>query len=368
MTRAQERPPAFAGVRLLSVLVLVIAFVAGPIFPTEAALAAACFGDEQLLMAPADPHPGDALTVAAVSRFPHEHGVLSGPTGALETTAITVGDRFVWQSTLVPDAPSDLTFSFGVVNLDGAVIQCAQAVAVIRDAPAAIDTVVAGAPSGTPESSALFASLHPWQAGSIGQAASSVSPGAADPGAAADATSATGSKSQAADQPRATSTRRPTRTPSRQTESDNGNENDNESDPTATKIPTPTRTPTSVNTPRPTSTPRPTDTPRSTNTPRPAPTDTPAPTPTLGPPEIAMPSIGVICGQPMTIRGERLGGSQKDVSGKVTVDGRETTVLSWSMSEIEVRVPLTARPGNERQVNVTVNGQTVSGVVQIRLQ
>jgi hypothetical protein len=332
-------------------------------------MAAACFGDEQLLLAPAAPRPGELLTVAAVSRFPHEQVVLGGPAGALETTAMTVGDRFVWQATLVPDLPGQLAFTFSVASADTPTLQCAHMVVPVFDPSPTSDTVAAVSPASAAESSVLFASLHPWQSGGV-VSSSTASGSAPTPNmlAVADTTGASSSLSDspAVDQPRVTSTRRPTRTPSHQTESDNGNENDNEADPTPTRTHTPTRTPTPVDTPRPTSTPRPTDTPRPTNTPRPAATDTPVPTPTLAPPEISLPSVAGICGQPMSLRGERLGASQKAVSGRVLIDGRETSVLAWSMTEIEVRVPLTVRPGNDREVHVTVNEQTVSGRMQLR--
>jgi hypothetical protein len=359
--KAQEWRPAPASARLLAVLLLVTVLLVGPILPARPVMAAACFGDEQLLLAPSEPRQGELLTVAAVSRFPHQQVVFEGPAGLLETTPMTVGDRFVWQATLVPDMPGQLAFTFSVASADAPVLQCAQLIALVLDSTPMSDTVAAVPPATSTEPSVLFASLHPWQ--SSGAAASSAPASAPSPdtlavGHTAGASSSL-SDSPVGDQPRATSTRKPIRTPSNQTERDNGNENDNEADPTPTRTHTPTRTPTPVNTPRPTSTPRPTDTPRSTNTPRPAPTDTPAPTPTLAPPEIELPEVAN-CGQPMTIRGERLGSSQKAVSGDVTVDGREAAVLGWSMTEIVVRVPYTIRPGNDRTVFVTVAGRSAS--------
>jgi hypothetical protein len=159
------------------------------------------------------------------------------------------------------------------------------------------------------------------------------------------------------EQPRPTSTRKPTRTPSSRSssadnEADNGNENDNEADPTPSKTPTPTRTSTPTRTPRP------------TETPRPAPTDTPEPTPTLAPPSITLPEVAR-CGEPLKVRGQRLGSSQKAVSGEVKVDGRQADVISWSMEEIQVWVPLTAQPGNDRSVQVQVAGKTASGALRL---
>jgi hypothetical protein len=268
---------------------------------------------------------------------------------------MTVGDRFVWQATLVPDVAGQLAFTFNVASADTAVLQCAHMVALVLDPSPTSGIVAAVPPSNSNGPSVLFASLHPWQSSGVASSSAPANAPAPDTLAVTDTAGASSSMSDSpvGDQPRATSTRRPTRTPSNHTESDNGNENDNEADPRPTRTPTPTRTPLPVNTPRPTSTPRP------TNTPRPAPTDTPVPTPTLAPPEIKLPEFAN-CGQPMTIRGEQLGSSQKAVSGDVTVDGREAAVLGWSMTEIVVRVPYTIRPGNDRTVFVTVAGRSAS--------
>lgn len=77
-----------------------------------------------------------------------------------------------------------------------------------------------------------------------------------------------------------------------------------------------------------------------------------------------MPAGGT-CGQPMTVRGERLGSSQRAVAGKVSIDGRDSTVISWSMNEIEVRVPVTVREGNDRAVTVVVAGHSVTGYTRL---
>jgi hypothetical protein len=66
-----------------------------------------------------------------------------------------------------------------------------------------------------------------------------------------------------------------------------------------------------------------------------------------------------VCGQPMTIRGEHFGNSQSAVDGRVTIDGREATILSWGTSRIEVQVPLTVQPGKDRQLVVVVAGQSM---------
>ena len=370
MTGSEGRRPAWAGVRLLAILLLLAAFLTGPLLPAGIVNAAVCAGDEQLLLAPSEPHAGEPLIVAAVSRFPHERVLLSGTSGPLETTSMVVGDRFVWQATLVAEAPGPLVFTFGPTADGLAALACAQVSAVILDQQTAAGEGATAPPSASTESSALFASLHPWQSGGV-IATSSGSP-AADLANDADMLDPALSDSQsgASEPALPTRTPRPTRTPSRHTASDNGNENDNEADPTPTKTHTPTRTPTLTRTPAPVDTPRPTSTARPSDTPRPAPTntraptDTPSPTATLAPPEIDVPEV-VTCGQPMTVRGERLGKSQSAVSGRVSVDGRDASVISWSMQEIEVRVPITARQGNDRVVTVVVAGQTASGSVRI---
>jgi len=72
-----------------------------------------------------------------------------------------------------------------------------------------------------------------------------------------------------------------------------------------------------------------------------------------------------VCGQAFTIRGQRLGSSQGAVDGWVRIDGREAIVLSWSMGEIEVRVPLTARAGNSRLVEVSVAGKIATSEIRV---
>jgi hypothetical protein len=152
--------------------------------------------------------------------------------------------------------------------------------------------------------------------------------------------------------------RRPTRTPTRRPSSNNGNENDNSDDndnaaeSTATRTPTATREPTLTKTPTP------------TKTPRPDPTDTPTPIP-LGAPSISGFDQGsAICGQTLTIRGDQFGSSRSIVDGHVSVAGVDAQVNSWDMTRIDVTVPRTAQPGNDRQVDVFVgrNSAHKSGV------
>jgi hypothetical protein len=47
------------------------------------------------------------------------------------------------------------------------------------------------------------------------------------------------------------------------------------------------------------------------------------------------------------------------VNGRVTVDGRDTEILSWSMTEIEIKVPLTARAGRDREM-IVIAGENVT--------
>jgi hypothetical protein len=66
------------------------------------------------------------------------------------------------------------------------------------------------------------------------------------------------------------------------------------------------------------------------------------------------------CGQRLTIRGQRFGSNRDAVDGRVKIDGRDTEVLSWSMTAIEVKVPLTALPGKDREIVIAVAGRTTS--------
>jgi hypothetical protein len=106
--------------------------------------------------------------------------------------------------------------------------------------------------------------------------------------------------------------------------------------------------------------------PTATRTPRPAATDTPEPTPTLAPASISGISPSrAICGQPLTIRGDRFGNDRGDVDGKVYVDGRDASISGWDMTEIGVNVPLTVRAGNSRLLEVIVAGRTTTKEIAI---
>jgi hypothetical protein len=373
-------------VRLVAVLLLLAAPLAAWIAPTSVVMAAGCVGDEQLLLAPARPRVGGLLIVAAVSRAPHEQALLLGPTGPIEAGRAAIGDRFVWQGWIVPDHPGEHVFAFGVGGGAAPLASCADATIVVEAAGASGEFPTGGelargsaAPvSGAVHDSVLFPLLHPWLPDGSLPVASGAPPDAGsdldDPSL--DTVPPNGSDGDA---PRSTSTRRPTRTPTRRPAPDNGNANGNENDnvgnvgvvsaadlsaaaATPTKTPTPTRTPTLARTPTPTRTPRPDP----TNTPRPDPTDTPAPTPTLAPPSIAGISPGsALCGQSLTVSGQRFGSSRSAVDGRVRIDGVEASIVSWSMSEVEVLVPLTARPGNDRLLEVIVAGASTSRTLRV---
>jgi hypothetical protein len=145
------------------------------------------------------------------------------------------------------------------------------------------------------------------------------------------------------------------RSSSRTSRSDNGNDNDTEDNDNDVD-PTPTRTPTRTRTPTPTKTP----------TVRPTATDTPVPTPTLAPPSISSISPELlVCGQDLTLHGQRFGESRSLVSGKVRIDRVDAAIVTWSMSEVKVRVPQAARPGNSRLLEIVVAEQTDDRTVRV---
>jgi hypothetical protein len=81
----------------------------------------------------------------------------------------------------------------------------------------------------------------------------------------------------------------------------------------------------------------------------------------LAPPSIAgWAPESAMCGQSLTIRGERFGANRLAVDGRVTVDGRDTEVLSWAMTQVTIKVPLTARPGNDRELMMIVSERVVT--------
>lgn len=368
--------PNRAGARLVASLALVAICLLTPLLPADRASAAVCFGDEQLLIAPTQPHTGEIMVIAAVSRFPHDQVAIHGPNGAIGTQVGVLGDRFVWQGTVIPEVAGAVTFQFGLPGSAGIMAVCTEAVTTILELD--LHAPASAAPSATAEASALFASLHPWAAAPVNGSVSDASPAPTDT---PDIVQPTGADStptdQAASPARPASTRRPTRTPeAAATDNDNGAENDNAADPTPTRTPSPTRSPTRTNeptltreptstrTPADTRTPSPTRTPEPTDTPRPTPTYTPEPTATLAPPTITLPE-SALCGKPLTIRGERLGSSKQAVSGDVKVDGRQADVISWSMEEVKVWTPLTARPGNGRVVQIQVAGKIIEATLRL---
>jgi hypothetical protein len=394
----------------LAALVFLVTCLLPPALTSPLAHAAGCLGDEQILLAPAEPRVGSSLMVVAVSHYAHDDVLLLGPDGPLGVTPYTNGDRHVWQATVIPDHAGEYLYAFGVASDDARLVTCADVRTVVTDGaasasePVAADggTAASDVPSG--QTSALVAILNPYGR----DAMTSNDPDARTGLQAAPAAAAPADAAPAAGDP-ATPTRtpRPTRTPVRHSSTSNGNDNDddnsNENDntadptqtPTPTRVPTDTRTPTltgvptDTRTPTPTRTPRPdptdtrvpTDTPlptatrtprpdpsdtptrapTATRTPRPDPTDTPSPTPTptFAPPSIADWSPGsAVCGQSLTIRGERFGNDRDAVHGRVTIDGVTATVNAWGESQIEVRVPLTAKPGNDRELLIVVAEQT----------
>jgi hypothetical protein len=359
-----RRPaPAGAVVRLVALVMLLAPLLAPSLALPSNALAAGCNGDEQILLAPAQPRVGSPMIVAAVSRFAHEQVLMLGPAGPLIVTREPMGERFIWPATVVPDQAGDFLFAFGVVSGPTGLATCANTIVTVAgvDILAPGDRSVPTDPNGTPGTTALapsvlLPSLHPWLNGA--QTTPDAAPDSPD-----------GTPDGGVDP---SGTPRPTRTPTRHNASDNGNENDNEDNdnttdptptrtPTSTREPTATRTPTETRTPTPTRTPRPDPTDTATPTPRPDPTDTPIPTATLAPASIdgLSPSTAT-CGQTLIVRGQRFGATRGAVDGQVYVDDREAEIVSWEMAEIEIRVPRTARPGNDRTLEVVVAGHTTS--------
>lgn len=364
MERAWRPTLAQAGVRLVALVLLLICLFDVVISSSSTALATACAGDEQILLAPAAPIVGSSLMVAVISGAPHEDVLLLGPNGPIPVVRVAIGERFVWQEIVVADRPGVNLFVFGVAAGTAPLVPCASASILVAD-------------------SVLAGSLNPYGQNGLtgggpdepidgpGQTGVSEAPSDAE-GDVADATD--GDESAGATQPGVS--RRATLTPTPRPDSENENGNDNASDPTPTRTPTSTRAPTSTRTPRPTATdtpePTPTRVPTETRTPRPTATDTPEPTPTPEPTATLEPaSISSlspsrpICGQSLTIRGEHFGNSRSAVDGEVRIDGREATIDSWDMSEIEVQVPMNVRAGNSRLLEVIVAGRNTSREIAI---
>ena len=332
--------------RIVAALLLLAGFLNAVVATTSPALASACAGDEQILVAPAVPRVGGQLIVAAFSHVAHEQAILLGPAGPLAIERVAIGERYVWQTMVALDHAGQHVFAFGVANGTARLSTCADVTVLVLE----------------PAPSPLVASLNPYgqtAPGVVGQAVGieeGITP--ADPvnAPARDVEAPEGEI--AGDDGRTVRARRPTRTPTPNPDNENENGNDNRRAPTKT----PTRTPTNT----PTRTPTNTSVPTATRTPRPAATDTPEPTPTLAPASISGISPSrAICGQPLTIRGDRFGNDRGDVDGKVYVDGRDASISDWDMTEISVNVPLSARAGNSRLLEVIVAGRTTTKEIAI---
>lgn len=356
MDGARRPSLARAGVRLVALTLLISCLFNVAISPSSTVLAAACAGDEQILLAPSTPRVGDTLMVAAMSGASHEDVLLLGPNGPIPVTRVAIGERFVWQEIVVVNRPGAHLFVFGVAGGPAPVTACADASVHVAE----------------PDCSPLVASLNPYgEAGCSptgpGQPAGDPDEASADDGAPdleGEGLEPSG-RAASTGAPRSTSTRRPTRTPT--PTPDNGNENDNVTASAAarapTKTPTSTRVPTS--TPAPTSTRTPRE-PTATHTPRPTATDTPEATPTLEPPSLGSLSPSrPVCGQALTINGERFGSSRSAVDGKVRIDGRDASIDSWNMTRIQVSVPISVRAGNDRELEVVVAGNRVARSIPI---
>src|SRR5262249_30892352 len=118
----------------LAALALLIVSVLPSISVSPSALAAGCNGDEQILLAPAQPHVGSLLIVAAVSHYPHEDVLLLGPDGPLDVKRVPIGDRYVWQTTVTPDRAGEQLFAFGVASGAVPLVTCADARTVVAEA------------------------------------------------------------------------------------------------------------------------------------------------------------------------------------------------------------------------------------------
>jgi hypothetical protein len=338
MRGAARRGFVSAVTRGVAALLLLAGLLNAVVATTSPALASACAGDEQILVAPAVPRVGGQLIVAAFSHAAHEQAILLGPAGPLAIERVAIGDRYVWQTMVALDHAGQHVFAFGVANGTARLSTCADVTVLVLE----------------PAPSPLVASLNPYgqtAPDAVGQAVGieeHVAP-AGDVNAPARDVEAPEGES-AGDDGRTARARRPTRTPTPSPDNENENGNDNRRAPTKT----PTRTPTNTRVPT------------ATRTPRPAATDTPEPTPTLAPASISGISPSrAICGQPLTIRGDRFGNDRGDVDGKVYVDGRDASISGWDMTEIGVNVPLTVRAGNSRLLEVIVAGRTTTKEIAI---
>lgn len=305
MTRWPGTRGCLRTARLLAVLTLLLLPTASLRISETVHAAVACAGDEQLMLAPAEPRPGDLLFLATVSTVPHEFAFILGPAGPVEATRQAVGDRFVWQGTVLLDRPGEYAFSFVLIENGVPIAACTSASIVVGLGAAPSEPLPTTPPTGT---------------------------------------------TPPTDTPRPTSTPRPAVSRS---------ENENESDDGSEHEPTPTRTP------RPSDTPRPTNTPRPTETPRP-PTNTPVPPTPVVPPSIrGLSPESAVRGRTLTIRGEGFGESRSDVDGRVTIEGAPASVTSWSSTEIVVQVSGSTPVGNDKTLVITVNGKTATRSIRV---
>jgi hypothetical protein len=106
---------ARVGVRVATVSLL-IAGLLPSLVASPRAFAAGCTGDEQILLAPAEPSVGSVMIVAAVSRAAHEQVLLLGPDGPIEVRRASIDDRFIWQATVTPARAGEHLFAFGVIR------------------------------------------------------------------------------------------------------------------------------------------------------------------------------------------------------------------------------------------------------------
>jgi hypothetical protein len=346
MRGATRRGLLSAAARVVAALLLCIGLVNAVIGPSTSALASACAGDEQILVAPAVPRVGGQLIVAAFSRVGHEQAILLGPAGPLTIERVAIGDRYVWQSMVTPEYAGQHVFAFSVATGTALLSTCADATVLVLE----------------PETSPLVASLNPYgQTASavVGQAVAVEPSDAPVQDVNAPPVDAEGPEGESTGHDGQTvPARRPTRTPTRHPDNENENGNDNQRASMKASTQTPTNTPTRS----PTNTREPTRTP----TPRPTSTPTAEPTPTLAPASISGISPSrAICGQQVAIRGDRFGNDRGEVDGKVYVDGRDASISDWDMTEIRVSVPLSVRAGNSRLLEVIVAGRTTTKEIAV---
>ena len=337
---------AQAGVRLVALVTVLACLFNVVISSPAAAQGAVCAGDEQIVLAPNEPRVGGRLMVAVFSHAPHEQAMLLGPDGPIPVVRTQIGDSFLWQEMVALDRAGENVFVFGIGNGVTPFTRCVAATVLVSEPDTSLFSPNPFERSGSSETGQTQTGGGPGR--STMSSSLSDTPGDVA-NAPEDGTTPDGSSP--------TPTRRPTRTPTPKPKSDNESENENDNEADATRTPTSTRVPTSTREATATREPTATRTPRPPATDTPEPTDTPTPTPTLGPASLGVPSPErATCGQALTINGERFGNSRSAVDGQVRIDGREATIDSWGMTRIQVKVPLTVRAGNDRELEVVVSG------------